>query len=67
MNTYTLFWLTGQSKVVSGSDVAQAMTLAGYGHGALAALDFYGPGDIEKDYKWNAKKRSWIKIDLGLK
>lgn len=59
MNTYTLYWLTGDRQIVRGNDPAQAMTLAGIGNGALPALDFYAAGD-DHDYEWDTKNRKWI-------
>jgi hypothetical protein len=62
MKTYTLFWLTGKTEIVKGNTPEEAMTLAGYGGGAVRALDFYGNGDIREDYKWNAEQRTWDNV-----
>jgi hypothetical protein len=59
-NKYTLYWLTGQREVVTGFNVAEAMTLAGYGNGALGALDFFAYGD-NKEYTWDGEKHKWVK------
>lgn len=61
-NTYTLFWLTGQLELVFGPTVAEAMTLAGYGRGALAALDFYAEGDKTDAYEWQESDRRWTSL-----
>ena len=61
--TFTLFWLDGKSEIVKGSNPAIAMTLAGYGGGAVRALDFYGNGDKRNDYAWDAGARSWEPIN----
>lgn len=61
MNTYTLYWLTGKRETVQGNDPARAMTLAGYGGGAVRTLDFYANGD-NHDYEWNAEKRDWMRV-----
>lgn len=61
MNTYTLFWLTGKSELVTGDDIANAMTLAGYSQGAIPALDFYSEGDKRKEYIWSSNQATWIK------
>lgn len=58
--TYTLFWKTGQREIVHGYNPAEAMTLAGYGGGALGALDFYSSGDC-KEYTYNKDERTWNK------
>ena len=60
MNTYTLYWRTGKRETVQGADPAQAMTLAGYGGGAVRALDFYANGD-NHEYEWDATKRDWVR------
>ena len=60
-NKYTLYWLTGQREVVEGFNVGEAMTLAGYGNGALGALDFFAYGD-NKEHTWDGEKRKWVKI-----
>ena len=63
MNTYTLYWIDGQRETVTGESVAQAMTLAGYGGGALRALDFFVDGD-DYDYVWNTEKRDWVRKEV---
>jgi len=56
--TFTLFWRTGDRNVVQGRNVAEAMTLAGFGAGSLPALDFHAEGDCDH-YAWDAAKHSW--------
>ena len=60
---FTLFWKTGDREVVQGRSVAEAMTLAGYSNGALAALDFWAHGDNDK-YEWNAETRRWESLEM---
>ena len=62
MKTYTLYWLDGKREIVNGYDPADAMNRAGYGAGALRALDFYSSDDC-KDYVWNSEKRTWDLTD----
>lgn len=63
MSTFTLYWMTGDRQVISnnGQNIADAMTLAGYGGGAVRALDFWAQGD-DKDYEWNKEARTWKRI-----
>lgn len=61
MKLYTLYWLDGKRETVSGLNPAQAMTLAGYGGGAVATLDFYANGD-DHDYQWDVEKRDWVRV-----
>jgi hypothetical protein len=61
MYTWTIFWRTGQRTVVTGMTVADALTRAGYGAGAVPAIDFHTPGDCP-DYTWDATKRDWVRV-----
>ena len=56
---FTLFWLTGETEIVKGKDIATAMNNAGIGNGALRALDFYAEGDKEKDYTYVNANKGW--------
>ena len=58
--TYTYYWRTGQRQVFKGRNPAEALTLAGYGGGAVRALDFYAEGDND-EYQWNNERREWEK------
>lgn len=60
---WTLYWMTGDRQVVEGPDIATAMNCAGYGAGALAALDFYAKGDGDHGYRWSDADRDWVKKD----
>lgn len=62
--TFTLYWRTGDRETVAGRSIAEAMTLAGYGGGAVAALDFWEHGD-NREYEWNAETREWRKPDAA--
>jgi hypothetical protein len=55
---FTLFWKTGDRNVVTGRNVAEAMTLAGFGGGSIRALDFHAEGDCDH-YSWDAGKHEW--------
>lgn len=41
MRKYRLHWLSGSTEIVEGSDIADACRRAGYGGGAISALDYY--------------------------
>jgi hypothetical protein len=41
MNTYLLHWRDKTTNEVQGNDIADAFTKAGFGRGALPALDYY--------------------------
>lgn len=41
MNTYKLYWRDGTTNTAKGHTIAEAFTAAGFGAGALRALDYY--------------------------
>jgi hypothetical protein len=57
--TFTLYWRHGDKSEVKGETIIQAMNNAGYGAGAVRALDFYAEGD---PYEWINGK--WEKVKL---
>jgi hypothetical protein len=57
-NYYTLYWRDGEHEIVRGRDITHAMSRAGYGGGAIAALDFFGHGK-HPEYYWNADLAKW--------
>ena len=59
--TFTLFWLTGQSEIVTGINIADAVNKH-YGGGAISALDFWSHGDTRHNWEWNKEKHTWLKI-----
>lgn len=58
-NQYTLFWLTGESQLISGITPTDAFNNNGIGNGALRALDFWSEGDKRNSYEWDKSTRSW--------
>ena len=62
MEKFTLFWLDGKSEIVEGDDIASAVNGAGYGYGALGALDFYANGDETTKWEWNKENKSWKSV-----
>jgi len=58
MNIYTFYWLTSKREVLQGTDQADALNKAGYGNGAIRALDFWASGD-NKDYFWDKDNKKW--------
>lgn len=61
MPKFSIFWRDGKRDVLQGKTVADALTQAGYGQGALAALDFHAKGDC-KEWEWSPTKREWERI-----
>lgn len=62
MKTYTLFWLSGETELVRGYTITEAVKSAGYNKGAIYALDFYGKGDLRDNYAWDPGAKSWEEI-----
>lgn len=58
---FTLFWKDGKRQIVRGRNVAEAMTLAGYGGGAARALAFWSHGE-DHSYYWNTDVAQWDKV-----
>ena len=58
---FTLFWRDGHRDVLPGDSVSDAMNKAGYGSGAVAALDFYADGE-NSEYMW-LKSKGWVRVD----
>ncbi|WP_280412625.1 hypothetical protein [Nocardia asiatica] len=61
--SWTFYWLTGQREVLPGSTAADALNRAGYGAGAIRALDFFAEGDRDDSWTWNSDTRNWVKAD----
>ena len=65
MKIFILYWLTGDTSIVQGKSITEAMNNAGYGFSAVMALDFYEETTKEEsskiNYTWNKDKRRWIK------
>ena len=59
MKEFTIFWKDGKRDVLKGSDVANAFTRAGYGAGALGAVDFYSNGN-DNSYEFDSTAYKWI-------
>jgi len=38
---FVLYWIGGKSETISGDNISDAFRRAGYGAGALSALDYY--------------------------
>lgn len=58
MKKFTFFWLTGKREILEGNSPEDALNQAGYGQGAVRALDFFAKGDCQ-DYIWKPSKHTW--------
>lgn len=41
MKKFKLYWLSGRTETIEGTDIADAFTHAGYSAGAVRVLDWY--------------------------
>ena len=46
---FKLHWLDGSTTIVNGYDIKDAFTMAGYGGGAVRALDYWEEIENKKD------------------
>lgn len=60
MGKYRLYWNDGTTQTVEGADIADAFSKAGYGGGAVGALDFYD-NTHEQRYTWDRVNKKWVK------
>lgn len=66
MAQFTLYWKDGKRDVVKGRNTVEAMTLAGYGGGAVGALDMVANGNDHAWY-WNTdvSPARWDRVPAG--
>lgn len=63
MNIYRFYWLDGTTTVWEGETVEDSFSKAGYSMGAMQALDFWEENEASQTYNWNAKNKTWEKIN----
>jgi hypothetical protein len=63
MQPYTFYWLSGKKETLIGESPANALNKAGYGSGALRALDFYESG-FGSEWVWDSVNKLWINADI---
>lgn len=56
---YTVYWLGGNRQIIWGASIENAFTLAGYGGGAVNAVDFYKEG-LDCSYYRDADTKQWV-------
>ena len=64
LSEFTFYWRDGVRQVFDGASAADALRRAGYGQGALAALDFHCAGEND-EYEWI--NGTWIRRALAEK
>ena len=66
MKKFTLYWLGGKCEKVEGSSIADACNRAGYGAGAIRALDFYDETHTQR-YTYDLNNKKWVLIQQNSK
>lgn len=59
---FTLYFKNGKREIISGESINEAFTKAGYGAGALAAVDWYDQEASETHY-YDREQKTWIKYE----
>lgn len=58
MQQFTFYWRDGKREVLPGESAPDCLNKAGYGHGAVAALDFWCDG-CDHEWEWDETTREW--------
>jgi hypothetical protein len=66
MNKYTLFWRNGNTEIVSGDDISDALRRSGYKNKNMGALDFHKDGNVTHLYEFNKVNLRWNLKDFDL-
>lgn len=59
---FIIYWRDGKCEEMAGKTIAEAFIHAGYGGGALGAVDFYKEESVPS-YEWNRISRTWVESD----
>ena len=59
---FTLYWQHGERSIIKGNDIEDAFTKAGYGTGAVSAIDWYDEG-VSETHHYVKATRLWIKYE----
>lgn len=60
MQEFTFYWKDGKRQVFKGTDAADALNKAGFGNGAVRALDVWARGN-DDTYRWDTDLKKWIR------
>lgn len=58
---WTVYWLDGRKSLIEGESIEAAFRDAGYGGGAIGAVDLWAKGD-DHEYAWDGTKRQWSRL-----
>ena len=57
-NKFTIYWKNGKREVITGETIEDAFSKAGYGGGAVHAIDFYMDGE---DTNYERIGKEWVR------
>lgn len=60
LEKFTIWWRDGTRSVIEGVSIDDAFTKAGYGAGAVKAVDWYDRGDVDTHY-WCTATKNWLR------
>jgi hypothetical protein len=58
---FTIWWKGGKREVIYGPTIEDAFSKAGYGGGAVAAVDWYDRGDVNT-HQWCSVTKNWQRV-----
>ena len=61
---FKLYWLDGKCEEIEGDSISNAFSNAGYGGGAMRALDFWSDSPDKDNYEWDTNKKKWVNLDI---
>lgn len=62
MKNFIIYWFDGTTSSIKGNSIEDAFTKAGYGAGAVRAVDFYEEGTENTNYEYSKKEHTWKRI-----
>lgn len=59
---FTVYWKHGERSVITGKTIEEAFGRAGFGQGAIAAVDWYDNTDVAT-HEWDTIAKKWSRIN----
>lgn len=60
-NYFTLYWLDGRRTVIKGDTIEQAFAAAGFGGGAIRAVDWFDNG-VSETHRYDKATKQWVEF-----
>lgn len=65
MNIFTIYWKDGSKNIISGLEINDAFTMAGFSAGAIHAVDWYDNG-VTSTHFYDKLNNKWIKREVTI-